>query len=138
MTACKRVLTNTDRRRLGRFLINPETRGIGSRRARIDLEVKVEEAGRLPDETVPRSLVTMNSTVNLVDIKTHKHRTCTLVYPEDLDLYHESVGILQQLGQGILGRSVGDVVIVGDGPDARRLLIKSIPFQPEAAGTGHR
>jgi regulator of nucleoside diphosphate kinase len=101
------------------------------------LERRIEEAQTIPVACTPGTLVTMNSTVVLVDVKSGERSTCTLVYPEDRDLIPHSVGVLQQSGQCILGRSVGDIVQMTEGAKTRRFRIESIEYQPEAAGAAH-
>jgi regulator of nucleoside diphosphate kinase len=131
------TLTDVDRCRLGALLACAETAGYGGTRSRFDLERKVEEAEAIPVDQTPHTLVTMNSTVVLADVNTGERRTCTLVYPEDRDLIPHSVGVLQQSGQCILGRSLGDVVQLPEGAGSRQLRIESILYQPEAAGVGY-
>lgn len=130
-------LTDVDRCRLGTLLTCAESAAYGSERSRFDLETKVEEAETIPVDRTPRTLVTMNSTVVLVDVSSGECRTCTLVYPEDRDLSPHSVGILQQSGQCILGRSVGDIVQMAEGASLRRFRIDSVAYQPEAVGASH-
>jgi len=104
---------------------------------RCDLETTLEEATTIPADFTPRELVTMNSTVGLVDLESGEHKFCTLVYPDDRELVRNSVGILQRLGLCLLGQCIGDIVEVQDGSRVRRLRIESLPYQPEAAGDTH-
>jgi len=128
------TLTDKDRCRLAHFL-NPEaTAAIGNARMRFSLELSLEEAKTIAAELTPRSLVTMNSTVVLIDLTSGEHKTCTLVYPDDRDLVPNSVGVLQRLGQCLLGRSVGDIFAIPEGKQIRRFRIESLPYQPEGAG----
>jgi|SRR6478609_2539237 len=131
------TLTDVDRSRLGTLLNCAETAAYGGSRSRFELETKVEEAEAIPVACAPRTLVTMNSTVVLVDVRSGERRTLTLVYPEDRDLIPHSVGVFQQSGQCILGRRVGDIVQLTEGAGSRRFRIESIPYQPEAAGARH-
>jgi len=131
------TLTDRDRWRLGHFLASSETAGFGSGRSRFDLETSLEEAETISAEHTPRGLVTMNSSVGLVDVDSGEGQLCTLVYPDDRDLVRNSVGILQQLGLSLLGRQIGDIVEVKEGSRARRLRIDSLHYQPEAAGDTH-
>jgi regulator of nucleoside diphosphate kinase len=130
-------LTDVDRSRLGTLLICEAAAGYGSARSRADLETRVEEAEVISVAATPRTLMTMNSTLVLADANSGERRTCTLVYPEDRDLIPHSVGILQQLGQRLLGRCVGDIVQMNEGPGAKQFRIETILYQPEAAGAGH-
>lgn len=132
-----RTLTDRDRCRLGSLLVSRETEGFGNSRSQFELETSLEEADTISAEFAPRELVTMNSTVGLVDAETGKRQLCTLVYPEDRDLVRNGVGVLQRLGLGLLGRRVGDVVKVRSGPRTRTFRIDSLLYQPEAAGDTH-
>jgi regulator of nucleoside diphosphate kinase len=131
------TLTEVDRCRLGTLLNCTEAAGYGNRQLRWDLERRIEEAQTIPVTCTPRTLVTMNSTVVLVEVSSGQRETWTLVYPEDRDLIPHSVGILQQSGQCILGRRVGDIVQLTEGAKPRQFRIEAIPYQPEAAGASH-
>jgi len=134
MDRCHRTLTDVDRRRMGTLLSRRDMSALGRPRLRFNLECEIEEASCIPSELTPDSLVTMNSTVVLSEPETGARRTCTLVYPEDRDLFADAVSILQELGGSLLGHSVGDTVEVRETGKVRRLLIESIIYQPEAAG----
>ena len=130
----KTTVTDMDLYRLSRLLACSETAAYGSRRSRFDLETKLEEAEAVPAQRAPRSLVTMNSRIVLIDVESGDRRVFTLVYPEDRDLIPHSVGILQPLGQRILGRCQGDVVHIVEGGAPRQFRIDSIEYQPESVG----
>ena len=100
------------------------------------MEARLEEADAIPVADTPPTLVTMNSTVLLADVRTGERCKYTLVYPADRDLVPRSVGILQS-GQCLLGRSVGDIVEMNDQAKAKRFKIESIIYQPESAGASH-
>jgi regulator of nucleoside diphosphate kinase len=127
------TVTDRDRCRLGHLLTSEQTAGFGSRILRTDLEMSLEEATTIPAELTPRWLVTMNSTVVLMDLASGEHETCTLVYPEDRDLVPDGVSVLQGLGQCLLGRCIGDIFEIPDHRRIRSFRIEALPFQPEAA-----
>jgi len=131
------MLTDKDRCRLAHFLSSEATAAIGNARMRFNLELSLEEAETIAAELTPRSLVTMNSTVVLTDLTSGEHRICTLVYPDDRDLVPNSVGVLQRLGQCLLGRCVGDIVSIPEGKQIRKFRIEALPYQPESAGHTH-
>jgi transcription elongation GreA/GreB family factor len=131
------TLTDVDRSRLGTLLNCAETAAYVASRSRFDLETKIEEAEAIALAYAPRTLVTMNSTVVLVDVGSGERRTLRLVYPEGRELIPHSVGVFQRSGQCILGRRVGDIVQLTEGAGWRRFRIESIPYQPEAAGARH-
>lgn len=128
------TITDIDRSRLSRLLIRPDMAGYGSPRSRFNLERQLEDAVAVPAQHAPRSLVTMNSRIELVDVESGDRRLCKLVYPDDRDLFPNSVGVLQQLGQRILGRREGDVVHAVEEGQTKRFRIGSIEYQPEAVG----
>lgn len=133
----KMTVTDRDRCRLGSLLVSRETAGFGNSRSQFELETSLEEADTISAELAPRELVTINSTVGLVDAESGERQLCTLVYPEDRDLVRNGVGVLQRLGLGLLGRRVGDVVKVSGGAQTRTFHIESLLYQPEAAGDTH-
>lgn len=79
----------------------------------------------------------MNSTVHLVDLDTQEEMVYTLVFPDQADLALEKISVLAPIGTAMLGYGVGDTFAwqVPDG--VRRLLIKDVLYQPEAAGDYH-
>ena len=131
------LLTDVDRWRLGRLLMAGDTRALAGRRSRFELEAAVEEADVVRSELTPASLVTMNSTVTLVDLASGERSTTTLVYPEDRDLIPHSVGVLQELGRSLLGRTVGDTLELTESASPKCFRIAAIVYQPEAAAAGH-
>ncbi len=94
--------------------------------------------GRLVAPTdVPPDVVTMNSRVDLVDLDSGEEMVCTLVFPGDADITQSKISVLAPIGTAMLGYRVGDTFEwkVPDG--IRRLQIKSVLYQPEAAGDYH-
>lgn len=128
------LLTDVDRRRLGTLLGRADAQAVGRPRWRHRLERKTEEAECVACERTPRTLVTMNSTLVLLEPGSNRRRTVTLVYPDDQDLAPDGVSVLQELGCLLLGRRVGDTVVVTTAGKRRRYVIEALLFQPEAAG----
>ncbi|MGD9643150.1 MAG: GreA/GreB family elongation factor [Elusimicrobiales bacterium] len=83
---------------------------------------------------VDAAVVTMCSRVLVMDIRTKESTTVTLVYPEDADLNVGKLSVLTPMGTAMLGRSVGDVFEWRSSARLRRLLIREVCYQPEAAG----
>lgn len=128
------TLTELDRFRLGRLLNCAETAAMTPRRFRLALEARLEEAQAIPVDAAPRTLVTMNSRVRLIDLDSGKQSICMLVYPDDRDLFPQSVGVLQPLGLRLLGRRVGESIQMSVNGQTKRFQIDSVLYQPEAAG----
>jgi regulator of nucleoside diphosphate kinase len=107
---------------------------LASRQSRFSLEFKIEEATAILPQLTPATLVTMNSTIVLRQMDSGVRTQCTLVYPDDRDLIPHSVEIFDEIGQQLIGRSVGDVFEFRDATGLHCILIESLVYQPEAAG----
>lgn len=83
---------------------------------------------------VPPDVVTMHSRVRLRDVATKEDLVVTLVFPEDADLSLGKLSVLTEVGTALLGRSAGDIIEWQSRRRLRRLLIKELCYQPEAAG----
>jgi regulator of nucleoside diphosphate kinase len=94
--------------------------------------------GRLVAPTdVPADVITMNSRVRLVDLDTNEEMVYTLVFPNEANIAQSKISVLAPIGTAMLGYRVGDTFTwqVPDG--IRRLQVKEIFYQPEAAGDYH-
>ncbi|RPJ54597.1 MAG: nucleoside diphosphate kinase regulator [Dehalococcoidia bacterium] len=103
----------------------------------IQLQAELNRSKVVAPQEVPHDVITMNSTVCLVDLNTGEEEKYTLVFPEDADIEQGKISILAPIGTGMLGYKVGDIFewTVPDGK--RRLKVKSILYQPEASGDYH-
>lgn len=101
------------------------------------LQTELERAQVVPPEAVSNVVITMNSTVLLQDMDTGEEETYTLVFPELADASRGRISVLAPVGMAMMGYQVGDTFQwpVPDG--MRRLLVKAILYQPEAAGDYH-
>jgi regulator of nucleoside diphosphate kinase len=106
--------------------------------ARIEeLEVELNRAIIVDTDKIPPDIVTMNSKVYFRDMDTGKDEFYQLVYPEDADIEQNKISILAPIGTAILGYKVGDVIEWKVPAGVRRLKIKKILYQPEAAKEYH-
>lgn len=98
------------------------------------LQIEMRRAVVVSPREIPGDVVTMNSTVCLMDADTGEEETYTLVFPEDSNPEQGKISVLAPIGTGMLGYKVGDIFewIVPAGK--RRLLVKEIIYQPEASG----
>ena len=98
------------------------------------LEAELDRGIRVASTEIPPDVVTMNSRVRLVDLDTNEEMTYTLVFPEDADMAKSKISVLAPIGTAMLGYRVGDTFEwrVPDG--TRRLRVKKVLYQPEAAG----
>jgi regulator of nucleoside diphosphate kinase len=106
--------------------------------ARIEeLEAELNRVIIVDTDKIPPDIVTMNSKVYLRDMDTGKDEFYQLVYPEDADIEQNKISILAPIGTAILGYKVGDVIEWKVPAGVRRLKIKKILYQPEAAKEYH-
>ena len=101
------------------------------------LQAELDRAEVVLPNTVSHTVVTMNSTVVLLDLDTGEEETYTLVFPENADLSSGKISILAPVGTGMLGYEVGDTFEWDVPAGVRRLKVEQILYQPEAAGDYH-
>lgn len=131
-------LTEYDVVRLEELL---EAMKTGAYRDRQDLDTLEEELSRaavVESPQIPPSVVTMNSRVRLHDLDTGDEREVTLVFPRNADVDQGRISILSPIGTAILGYATGDTI---DWPvrggRTKRIEIREVLYQPEAAGDYH-
>ena len=134
MSTRKIVLTEADQERLQSLLDSEFARVISPVEYLEDLRVELRVAEVVPPNRVPRSVVTMNSTVTLRDLDTNERETYTLVYPEHADIANDRLSVLAPVGTAILGQRVGDEVTWRVPAGRRRLRVQRVLFQPEREG----
>jgi regulator of nucleoside diphosphate kinase len=128
------VLTEADHDRLKSLLDSEFAQVISPVEYLEDLRVELGRAEVVPPNRVPRSVVTMNSTVTLRDLDTNERETYTLVYPEHADIANDRLSVLAPVGTAILGQRVGDEVAWRVPAGWRRLRVQRVLFQPEREG----
>lgn len=101
------------------------------------LEAELARAHVLAPAEIPANVITMSSVAHLVDLDTQEEMIYRLVFPDDADLAQGKISVLAPIGTAMLGYRVGDIFLwqVPDGE--RRLLVKEVLYQPEAAGDYH-
>jgi len=70
-------------------------------------------------------------------LDTGKDEVYQVVYPEDIDIEENKISILAPIGTAILGYKLGDIIEWQVPAGLRRLKIKKVLYQPEAAGDHH-
>jgi regulator of nucleoside diphosphate kinase len=82
-------------------------------------------------------IVTMNSTVVCEDLETGARYMLRLVYPNEQGKSEMDVSVLQPLGSVLLGRRVGEQPPAPWSSGRSRFSVRTVPYQPEAAGDMH-
>jgi regulator of nucleoside diphosphate kinase len=98
------------------------------------LQAELDRGQLVAPTEVPPDVITMNSKVCLVDLDTNEEMVYTLVFPQDADIDQSKISILAPIGTAMLGYRVGDVFTWQVPEGVRRLKVKQILYQPEAAG----
>ncbi len=129
----KIVVTSNDKIRLKKLFAS--TIGFRSRDLKTvkDLLGELDRAEVADDNNIDRHVITMNSTVLIEDIQTKKEYTYTIVYPEYADSTENKISIIAPIGTALLGYREGDTVEWEVPAGNRKLRIKKIIYQPEAA-----
>jgi regulator of nucleoside diphosphate kinase len=128
------LVTDADRCRLGSLLTRREGKAWGNRRARAKLYSVLERATPIAPRDAPETLITMNTTVELVDLESRARRIVTLVYPQDLDVVADGVSVFDPFGIALIGCQEGDVIQYPEGHRGRHMRVARIVRQPEHAG----
>lgn len=137
MDARKIVITDHDARRLGEIL------GVADEfkyRGRADLAALAGELRRaqiVDSRKVPGKVVTMNSRLVVEDLDNNQELEFSLVFPASANADEGRISVLSPVGTALLGYSEGDLVEWAVPAGRRRLLVKKVAYQPEAAGDFH-
>lgn len=98
------------------------------------LQKELAVANVLELSDVPPTLVTMNSTVTLVDDNTNTRFSLTLVYPGPNHV-SDAVSLFSPIGSALLGASVGKSIVWQSANLLRlQLRIEKVVFKPTASG----
>jgi regulator of nucleoside diphosphate kinase len=125
------IVTASDVERLERLL---ESRSRQSDYVGLEaLEHELDRADIVNSDTISKHIVTMNSRVRLHDLDRDVEFVCSIVFPAEADSEQGRVSVLAPLGVALLGYRVGHIVRFETPGGTRRVKIKAIEYQPEAA-----
>lgn len=102
-----------------------------------ELERELMKAEVVAPTGIPPDVITMNSRVWLQDINSGEDLVYTLVFPKDADFGSGKISILAPVGTAMIGYSVADTIKWAVPGGMREFKVKSILYQPEAAGDYH-
>jgi regulator of nucleoside diphosphate kinase len=95
---------------------------------------ELDRAQVVDPHEIPPDVITLNSTVQLVDQETGDEMIYTLVFPEEADVSTGKISILAPIGTAMLGYRVEDIFEWDTPGGKRKIRVKRIIFQPEASG----
>ena len=103
-----------------------------------ELSDELDQADLVRPEEIPNDVITMNSTFRLQDLDNGEEAVYSLVFPADADSSRGKISVLAPIGTAVLGYRVGDTVEWDVPAGLKRLTVREIVYQPEAAGDYHR
>jgi transcription elongation factor GreA len=77
-----------------------------------ELEKVLSNARILDQSTIDISKVTVLTTVTIKNVKTKKNITYTLVSESEADLKEKKISVTSPIGQGLLGKKIGETTVV--------------------------
>lgn len=128
-------ITEFDRDRLAKLLAQP--RGEDTDRYLSALEAELARAVVVRPEEIPADVITMNSTVSLVEEASSEEEQFTLVFPRDADAEEGKISVMAPLGTAMLGYRVGDIFEWEVPMGRKKWRVAKVIYQPEAAGDFH-
>ena len=101
-----------------------------------ELDQELDRADIIGAEDLSPDVVTMHSTVRVLDVDTGASRVYTLVFPAEADIDKQRISVLAPIGTALIGYRAGDGVEWDTPGGTKYLQIEEVLFQPEAAGGG--
>src|SRR5688500_9949447 len=101
------------------------------------LGAQLQEADAFEPAELPADVVSMNSRVDVEDLRSGQGESFTLVYPGEEDTGTGRVSVFEPAGLALLGSRVGDVLAWQDGDCSRTVCVGGLRYQPESAGDLH-
>jgi regulator of nucleoside diphosphate kinase len=131
-------ITTSDYHRLSGLIERSRERNGEADREYLDqLEEELAQAEVVNPEDIPQDVITMRSKVRLKDLKSGQTVMYSLVFPSEANSNEGHISVLAPIGTALLGNRSGDVVESRVPSGLRRLKVKEILYQPEAAGNYH-
>ncbi len=130
-------ITNFDLQRLEELIEAATARSTRDSSNIAQLEEELLKAEVVEPAGIPPDVVTMNSKVCLKDLDSGEELEYTLVFPSEANLAAGRISILAPVGTAMFGYRAGDRISWAVPGGTRKLKIKKVLYQPEAAGDFH-
>jgi regulator of nucleoside diphosphate kinase len=116
-------------------LVSPRRQGSGRDIQHFwTLKAELEQADVVDDTEIPRDVITMHSRVLVQDLENGQNHIYVLVFPNEADLSLDKVSVLAPIGTALLGYRAGDIIEWNVPSGRKRLYVRDVLYQPEAAG----
>ena len=125
-------ITRRDMERLRALLDNPDL--LQQKPYLEQLERELDRAEVVDSAKIPPNVITMDSTVLLIDLETDEEMILTLVYPDQAHISEGRISVLAPIGTAILGCREGEIVEWEVPAGIQSLRVDRVLYQPEAAG----
>jgi regulator of nucleoside diphosphate kinase len=127
------IMTESDRVKLQKMVSDILLTEVDGTEHVRSLDAEMRRAVVVPSGQVPPDVITMHSKA-LLSFDDGEDELYTLVYPDEADLSENRVSVLSPVGTAILGYRTGDVVDWDVPEGSMAIQVKSVEYQPEAAG----
>lgn len=127
-------ITELDKTRLEKLIQEAQEYNLCKKDYLKNLKLELQRANVVNSEDIPDDVITMNSSVSLVDLGTGEEMRYTLVFPEEASLLDNKISVLAPIGTAILGYRVNDIVEWAVPGGTVKLKVEKILYQPEASG----
>jgi len=130
-------ITDFDLERLEGLIENASRRSSRDGKHLEELEQELFKADVVPPAGIPPDVITMNSRVCLQDMESGEELVYTLAFPADAEVESGKISVLAPIGMAMIGYRTGDRIIWRVPGGLKKLKVKKILYQPEAAGDYH-
>ena len=130
-------ITEYDMKRLSKLIEDSQDSDPQDKGYLAELQKELDDAEIVSSGDIPKEVITMNSQVCLIDQNTQKEEILTLVFPQGANISQGKISVLAPIGTAMLGYRVGEVFRWKVPAGERKLKVKKILYQPEAAGDYH-
>lgn len=130
-------ITEFDTQRLEELIENASAQPSRDSKNLEELEQELQRAEVVDPAGIPPDVITMNSRVCLQDIDSGEDIVYTLVFPGEANLERGRISVLAPIGMAMIGYRAGDRITWRVPGGLKRLKVKKILYQPEAAGDYH-
>lgn len=130
-------ITDYDMHRLEALIVNANSKASRDSRYLDELREELLKAEVVDPADIPHDVITMNTRVSLHDMNSREDFVYTLVFPGDADLDSGRISVLAPVGTAMIGYRKGDRITWPVPGGVKKLKVKKILYQPEAAGDYH-
>ncbi len=130
-------ITDFDLQRLEVLIENASRRPSRDGRHLEELGQELLRAEVVDPTGIPPDVITMNTRVCLSDMVSGEDLIYTLVFPGDANLESGKISVLAPIGTAMIGYRTGDRITWQVPGGIKKLKVKKILYQPEAAGDFH-